>query len=233
MAGIGNAQADAGNWWGGFGDMGVATNSAGGGMGMGVGLSTRQRDMGGGARRIGQKQWWEYPGAGGGAAAASFQQKPQYGPLYEQLGGRTQLSNIDQSPIWTGNQINQQVQKNKADLGAQTEGAIKRQGQQFASSGFSGNSPQQAALQNQMRMQARQIGTGQENDLRFGAAQKNREQISQNQQVRQQGEIAQGEHDIRRRQKQVAAYAPLEPGSAGYGPLTKELAAYQPQRQLF
>lgn len=210
------------NLWGG----------SGAGSGLGVGGVTNMRSMGAGTRRMGQPQWWEQPGFGAGAAAA-VQQRPQYGPLFQELGNRSTFSNIDQSPIWTGEKINQQVAKNKADLGAQTEGNIKRQGQQFANSGFGAASPQQQALQQQMRMQARQIGTGQENDLRFGTAQANRQQIAQNQALRLQKEQAQADNKQRGGQMQQFAYGPLGKGEAGYSALTKQLAGYRPQGSMF
>lgn len=214
------------NLWGG----------SGAGSGLGVGGVTNMRSMGGGARRMGQKQWWEYPGMGGASASASVQQpqRQQFSPLYEEIGGYSPFSQIDQSPIMTQNQIDRKSNKIQAGFDNQAQQAVKQVDSRAMSPGASGGlgRGQQANLKQNALMQARMGGTGAVTDFTTDMAQRNREQISQNQALRQQGEIASGEHDIRRRQKQIAAVAPLGPGEVGHSALLKELNAYQPGRRF-
>jgi hypothetical protein len=140
--------------------------------------------------------------------------------------------------VWTPEQIQQQVNLNKAGSQAQVEGQLRNQSQAMAGQGYGANSPLYQALQTSALGQNRAGNVAAENNLRWQAAQGNAQQLLQTQQAAVQqanlqyqatlaGQTAQEQADEARRQLGLGAYqAQLQSQTAYRNALLQAMYGY-------
>lgn len=162
-----------------------------------------------------------------------MQEYRQFGPGSQQfapvggvnmgMGGPGQRPEITAGPIWNQQQIDAQVNLQRARNDQATQGAIAKLPEQMSGRGFSTTgSPLMIELQARLQGQNLAANTAAENQFRFDTAGKNAQHLLASQQAReQQYATGQGEditrrkeaidEDIRRRQLQLTA------NTQGYG----------------
>ena len=133
-------------------------------------------------------------GGGYGAAGAGAAGTGQFG--YKQ-GNQPYISD---RPVYTGQDIQQQVNAQRAATDAATAGQTRQQQQQLAGRGFSSNSPLAAALQNAAWGQGLASNAAAEQQTRWTAAQGNAQQRLSAQQAQAQEFAQRQTEDIQRRQ---------------------------------
>jgi hypothetical protein len=110
---------------------------------------------------------------------------------------------IDASPIWGEGQIQGRVNAMRGANDAATAGKMRGMQQQVAGRGFGSNSPLAQALGAGMQASNLATNTQGENDLRWQAAQGNKQFVLQAQQAQEQEAADRNQEDIQRRQMQA------------------------------
>lgn len=106
---------------------------------------------------------------------------------------------ISDAPVYSEQQIQNQVNSQRAQNDAQTASQTRQMQQQMAGRGFGSRSPLAMALGQGYQNQALAANTQAENDLRFQAAQANSQQVLRAQQAREQQYASRQGEDIERR----------------------------------
>lgn len=115
-------------------------------------------------------------------------------------GGQSgQSPEITVGPIWTPQQIQEQVNALRASNAQQAQGQFQQMQQRLSGRGFGSNSPLLQALGAQIQGQRLAADTTGERELRFGAAEKGAEHLLKTQQAREQQFASRMAEDIERR----------------------------------
>lgn len=136
----------------------------------------------------------------------------QYGALAGSLNGGMATAGgasgarpeISGGPVLNSQQVQQQVNAARSGNDQATGGLIRDMKAELAGRGFGSNSPLAMALQAQTQGQNMATNTGNERDIRLGAAQQNAGQLLRTQQAREQQFATAQDEDIRRRQPYFA-----------------------------
>jgi hypothetical protein len=126
------------------------------------------------------------------------------------VGGQSGPSpEISVGPTLNSQQVQQQVNAARAANDMATQGRTQGIQRQMGASGFGANSPLAMALTQSARNQNMATNTGNERDIRLGAAEMNAGQIFKTQMGREQQFASRQDEDIRRRTQQNSQYNAL------------------------
>lgn len=122
----------------------------------------------------------------------------------ERVGGQSGAApSITRGPVWTGDQIQQQVNAGQAANQATADTANRATATRLAGQGFGARSPLAAALQSSTAMQTAAANADVDRQTRWDAAQGNADSVYRGDQLAtQQWQLAE-DQDIRRRQMQT------------------------------
>lgn len=122
----------------------------------------------------------------------------------ERVGGQSSAApSITRGPVWTGDQIQQQVNAGQAANQASADTQNRATATRLAGQGFGSRSPLAAALQNATGMQTAAANADVDRQTRWDAAQGNADSVYRGDQLAtQQWQLAE-DQDIRRRQMQT------------------------------
>lgn len=122
----------------------------------------------------------------------------------ERVGGQSAAApDINRSPVWTADQIQQQVNAGQSANLAAADTQNRDAATKMAGQGFGTRSPLLAALQGATNMQAQAANTDTDRQTRWGAAQGNADQTYRTDQLATQAWNQAQEQDIARRQMQT------------------------------
>lgn len=116
---------------------------------------------------------------------------------------------IDAGPIWSPQDIQQQVNARTATNDAATQSRVRGMQRQIGASGFGSNSPLAMALQGQYQNQNLQTNTANARDTRMNATSENAGHLFKTQMGRESQYASRMDEDIRRRTASLNTYNAL------------------------
>ncbi len=135
---------------------------------------------------------------------------------FDRVGGQSgQSPNIKVGGVWSGDQVQQQVNATRATNDAGLAAQQQAMQQKMAGRGFGANSPLAQALGTSMQNANLAANTGAEREIRWDAAQGNAAHRLESQVARENQFATRMDEDIRRRQTQMQGYSALLAALAG------------------
>lgn len=140
-----------------------------------------------------------YAGALYRQLTGQLSQQPSWGQGFAGIGGQTrQYPTISTAPVWSPEQIQSRVNLANATSDQSTQGQQKQLAGTMGGRGYGSNSPLYQALSSNLGAQNLAQKTSAENQLRFGAAQTNAQQVLAEQQANVERSRAMGAEDVAR-----------------------------------